>query len=201
MDKTIFTIGHSNLDIINFINLLLANKIELVIDVRSAPFSKMYPHFNRDSIESSLKHNLIKYLYFGDSIGGRSKNTGDYLKGRILYRKLAEKPEYISSIKKVIEIATKHRIVLMCSEKEPLECHRTLLVSRSIEMFEVKVLHIHGSGKIESQNETLQRLLGIWKLDAPDLFGEDADRLDQALTNQQNKFAYFDENMINKWEN
>jgi len=84
----------------------------------------------------------------------------------------------------------------MCSEKEPLECHRTLLVSRSIEMLNVKILHIHRDGQIESQDEAIQRLLKIWNLDSPSLFGEDAERIDEALTKQEGKYAYFDENKI-----
>ena len=84
----------------------------------------------------------------------------------------------------------------MCSEKEPLECHRTLLISRSIETLMVKVLHIQRDGQIESQTEAIQRLLKIWKLDTPNLFGEDAERIDEAFTKQESKYAYFDENKI-----
>ena len=84
----------------------------------------------------------------------------------------------------------------MCSEKEPLECHRTLLISRSIEAHMVKILHIHRDGQIESQDEAIQRLLKIWNLDSPSLFGEDAERIDEALTKQEGKYAYFDENKI-----
>jgi uncharacterized protein (DUF488 family) len=196
MDKTIFTIGHSNHEIADFINLLLANRIELVIDVRSAPYSKIYPHFNRNSLEVSLTKNSIEYLFLGDSVGGRSNNIKDYSKGRVMYKKIAEKEEYISSIYLIISLTSEHKTVLMCSEKEPLECHRTLLISRSIEMLKVKVLHIHRDGQIESQGEAIQRLLAIWKLDSPSLFGEDTERIDEALTKQESKYAYFDENKI-----
>ena len=196
MDKTIFTIGHSNHDITDFINLLLVNQIELVIDVRSAPYSKIYPHFNRNTLEVSLTKNSIKYLFLGDSVGGRSNSIKDYSKGRIIYKKIAEKEEYISSIYLIISLSSEHKTVLMCSEKEPLECHRTLLVSRSIEMLKVKILHIHRDGQIESQDEAIQRLLKIWNLDSPSLFGEDAERIDEAFTKQESKYAYFDENKI-----
>jgi uncharacterized protein (DUF488 family) len=196
MDKAIFTIGHSNLDISDFINLLLANKIELVVDVRSAPYSKLYPHFNRNPLEVSLTKNSIKYIFLGDSVGGRSNNIKDYSKGRVMYKKIAEKKEYISSINTIIQNSSKYKIVLMCSEKEPLECHRTLLISRSIETYMVKILHIHREGQIESQSEAIQRLLKIWKLDSPNLFGEDAERIDEAFTKQESKYAYFDENKI-----
>jgi uncharacterized protein (DUF488 family) len=196
MDKAIFTIGHSNLEISDFINLLLANKIELLVDVRSAPYSKLYPHFNRNPLEVSLTKNSIKYIFLGDSVGGRSNNIKDYSKGRVVYKKIAEKKEYISSINTIIQNSSKYKIVLMCSEKEPLECHRTLLISRSIEAHMVKILHIHRDGQIESQSEGIQRLLKIWKLDSPNLFGEDAERIDEAFTKQESKYAYFDENKI-----
>lgn len=196
MDKTIFTIGHSSHDITDFINLLLANKIELVIDVRSAPYSKIYPHFNRNPFEAFLTKNSIKYIFLGDSVGGRSNDIKDYLNGRVMYKKIAEKEEYTSSINMIISTSSKHKTVLMCSEKEPLECHRTLLISRSIEMLKVKILHIHRDGQIESHDEAIQRLLKIWKLDSPNLFGEDTERIDEAFTKQENKYAYFDENKI-----
>lgn len=196
MDKAIFTIGHSNLDISDFINLLLSNKIELVVDVRSAPYSKLYPHFNRNFLEESLIINSIKYIFLGDSVGGRSNNLEDFSKGRVVYKKIAEKKEYISSINTIIQNSSKYKIVLMCSEKEPLECHRTLLISRSIETHTVKILHIHRDGQIESQGEAIQRLLKIWKLDSPNLFGEDAERINEAFTKQESKYAYFDENKI-----
>lgn len=196
MDKVIFTIGHSNLDISDFINLLLANKIELVVDVRSAPYSKLYPHFNRNPLAASLIKNSIKYIFLGDSVGGRSNNLKDFSKGRVEYKKIAEKKEYISSINTIIQNSSKYKIVLMCSEKEPLECHRTLLISRSIETHTVKILHIHRDGQIESQDEAIQRLLKIWKLDSPSLFGEDTERINEAFTKQESKYAYFDENKI-----
>lgn len=196
MENTIFTIGHSNLDIIEFINLLLANQIEFVVDVRSAPYSKLYPQFNRNALEVSLMKNSIKYLFSGDSLGGRSNDIKDFSKGRIVYKKIAEKKEYIFSINKLIQNSSKYKIALMCSEKEPLECHRALLISRSIEELTVKVLHIKRDGQIESQTEAIQRLLKIWKLDVPNLFGEDVERIEEAFARQETKYAYFDENKI-----
>ena len=196
MENTIFTIGHSNLDIIEFIKLLSTNQIELVVDVRSAPYSKLYPHFNRNALEVSLMKNFIKYLFLCDSLGGRSNNVNDFSKGRIVYKKIAEKEEYKSSINKIILNSSKYKIALMCSEKEPLECHRTLLIARSIENQMVKVLHIQRDGQIESQIEAVQRLLKIWKLDTPNLFGDDVERIDEAFARQESKHAYFDENKI-----
>lgn len=195
MYNTIFTIGHSNHDTVSFINLLVVNKIELVIDVRSTPFSKMYPHFNTNSIEASLKHNSIKYLFFGDSIGGRSRNSEDYFKGQVVYSRLAARGDYQATIRRVLDDSAKFQIAIMCSEKEPLDCHRTLLVSQSLSDLGAQIAHIHADGKIELQADVLNRLLRHYNLDAPDLFGAETDRLQEAISKQEKKIAYFDEQM------
>jgi uncharacterized protein (DUF488 family) len=191
----IYTIGHSNHEIETFINLLKTAKIDMIVDVRSAPFSKMYPHFNRDTLESVLKDNKIGYLFLGDLIGGRSRNRSDYENGQVVYSRLASKDDYQATIKRVLDGSAKFQIALMCSEKEPLDCHRTLLVSQSLSDRGVEVAHIHADGKIESQSDVLNRLLRNYNLDAPDLFGVETDRLQEALLKQEKKIAYCDEQM------
>jgi len=191
----IYTIGHSNHEIETFINLLKTTKIDMIVDVRSAPFSKMYPHFNRDTLESVLKDNKIGYLFLGDLIGGRSRNRSDYENGQVVYSRLASKDDYQATIKRVLDGSAKFQIALMCSEKEPLDCHRTLLVSQSLNDLGVEVAHIHADGKIESQSDVLNRLLRNYNLDAPDLFGVETDRLQEALLKQEKKIAYSDEQM------
>jgi len=191
----IYTIGHSNHEIETFINLLKTAKIDMIVDVRSAPFSKMYPHFNRDNLESVLKDNKVGYLFLGDLIGGRSRNRSDYENGQVVYSRLASKDDYQATIKRVLDGSTKFQIALMCSEKEPLDCHRTLLVSQSLSDQGVEVDHIHADGKIESQSDVLSRLLRNYNLDAPDLFGVETERLQEALLKQEKKIAYSDEQM------
>jgi uncharacterized protein (DUF488 family) len=191
----IYTIGHSNHEIETFINLLKTAKIDMIVDVRSAPFSKMYPHFNRDNLESVLKDNKVGYLFLGDLIGGRSRNRSDYENGQVVYSRLASKDDYQATIKRVLDGSAKFQIALMCSEKEPLDCHRTLLVSQSLSDQGVEVDHIHADGKIESQSDVLSRLLRNYNLDAPDLFGVETERLQEALLKQEKKIAYSDEQM------
>jgi uncharacterized protein (DUF488 family) len=191
----IYTIGHSNHEIETFINLLKTAKIDMIVDIRSAPFSKMYPHFNRDNLESVLKDNKVGYLFLGDLIGGRSRNRSDYENGQVVYSRLASKDDYQATIKRVLDGSAKFQIALMCSEKEPLDCHRTLLVSQSLSDLGVEVDHIHADGKIESQSDVLSRLLRNYNLDAPDLFGVETERLQEALLKQEKKIAYSDEQM------
>ena len=191
----IYTIGHSNHEIGTFLNLLRDTNIDMIVDVRSAPFSKMYPHFNRETLESSLKENMIGYLFLGDLIGGRSRNRKDYENGQVVYSRLAAKDDYQTTIRRVFDGSTKFEIALMCSEKEPLDCHRTLLISQSLSALGAQVAHIYADGKIESHSEVLSRLLNIYNLDTPDLFGADDDRLQEALLRQEKKIAYSDEEM------
>ena len=191
----IYTIGHSNHEIETFINLLKATKIDMIVDVRSAPFSKMCPHFNRDTLESLLKENKIGYLFLGDLIGGRSRNRSDYENGQVVYTRLAAKDEYQTTIKRVLVGSEKFQLALMCSEKEPLDCHRTLLISQSLSDLGAQVAHIHADGKIESQSDVLNRLLRNYNLDAPDLFDTETERLQEALLKQEKKIAYSDEQM------
>jgi len=191
----IYTIGHSNHEIATFLNLLRATNIGMIVDVRSAPFSKMYPHFNRETLESTLKENMIGYLFLGDLIGGRSRNRDDYEKGQVVYSRLAAKDDYQTTIRRVLDGSGKFEIALMCSEKEPLDCHRTLLLSQSLCELGAQVAHIYADGKIESQSEVLSRLLNIYNLDTPDLFGADDERLQEALFKQEKKIAYSDEEM------
>lgn len=196
----IFTIGHSNHSLENFINLLKRSEIDVVVDVRSAPYSNMYPYFNRESIQVAFKKESIGYLYLGDSIGGRSRDKSVFEDGQIVYSKLAEKADYQSGIRRVMEGSTRFAIALMCSEKEPLDCHRTLLVSRSLVESGAQVSHIHADGKVESHEDALQRLLRSYKLDAPDLFGEDSSRVNEALLKQERKIAFSDEQMSSRRE-
>ena len=82
----IFSIGHSNHSIDKFLSLLESSKINMIVDVRSAPFSRMFPQFNQEALKKSLRENSIGYLFLGDQIGGRSNDPEDYLDGQVLYK-------------------------------------------------------------------------------------------------------------------
>ena len=186
----IFSIGHSNHSIDKFLSLLESAEIEMVVDVRSAPFSKMFPQFNQETLKKSLGHNSIGYLFLGDQIGGRSNDPDDYMDGQVFYKALAQKEAFKTGIERLKEGSAKYRIALMCSEKEPLDCHRTLLVSQALASSDILVCHIHADGKVEAHEDALARLLTLHNLSSPTLFSEDKDRLQEALTLQEKKIAY-----------
>ena len=187
---TIFSIGHSNHSIDKFLSLLKDSKINMVVDVRSAPFSRMFPQFNQEPLKKSLSDNAIGYSFLGDQIGGRSNDPDDYLDGQVMYKSLARKEAFNSGISRLREGSVKYQIAIMCSEKEPLDCHRTLLVSEALAESGVVVHHIHADGKVETHGGALVRLLALHNLSSPDLFSDDTDRVQEALTLQEKKIAY-----------
>ena len=189
-ETTIFSIGHSNHSIDKFLSLLNDFEINMVVDVRSAPFSRMFPQFNQEAFKKSLSDNTIGYLFLGDQIGGRSNDPDDYLDGQVLYKSLARKEAFKLGINRLKEGSVKYQIAIMCSEKEPLDCHRTLLVSEALVRSGVVVRHIHADGTIETHGEALVRLLALHNLSSPDLFSNDTDRVQEALTLQEKKIAY-----------
>ena len=189
-EAQIFSIGHSNHSLDKFLSLLESSKINMVVDVRSAPFSRMFPQFNQDTLKKSLGENSIGYLFLGDQIGGRSNDPEDYLDGQVLYKALAQKEGFKTSIERLKEGSAKYRIALMCSEKEPLDCHRTLLISQALDSCDIPVGHIHADGTVEAHENALARLLTLHNLSSPDLFSDDKNRVQEALTLQEKKIAY-----------
>jgi uncharacterized protein (DUF488 family) len=186
----IFSIGHSNHSIDKFLSLLENAEINMVVDVRSAPFSRMFPQFNQETLKISLSDASIGYLFLGDQIGGRSNDPDDYLDGQVLYKALANKEAFKTGIERLKEGSAKYRIALMCSEKEPLDCHRTLLVSQTLASSDIAVCHIHADGTVEAHGDALMRLLSLHNLSSPDLFSDDTGRVQEALTLQEKKIAY-----------
>jgi uncharacterized protein (DUF488 family) len=150
----------------------------------------MFPQFNQETLKKSLSHNSIGYLFLGDQIGGRSNDPYDYLDGQVLYKALAQKAAFKTGIERLKEGSAKYRIALMCSEKEPLDCHRTLLVSEALVTSDIPVGHIHADGTIEAHEDALARLLTLHNLFSPDLFSDDRDRVQEALKLQEKKIAY-----------
>ena len=186
----IFSIGHSNHSIEKFLDLLQSSEINMVVDVRSAPFSRMFPQFNQETLKKSLSDASIGYLFLGDQIGGRSNDPDDYQDGQVLYKALANKEAFKTGIERLKEGSAKYRIALMCSEKEPLDCHRTLLVSQALASSDIRVGHIHADGTVEAHGDALVRLLSLHNLSSPDLFSDDTGRVQEALTLQEKKIAY-----------
>lgn len=189
----IFTIGHSTLSAEAFLALLRQHQVEAVADVRSTPFSRFNPQFNRDVLEQSLKENGIRYVFLGKELGARSDDRSCYILGRVQYGRLAQTALFQSGLDRVSHGAARYRVALMCAEKEPLECHRTLLVAKELVARGLPVLHIHSDGHLETHEAAMERLLAVTGIPKEDLFRSKEELLSEALARQEQQVAYVDE--------
>jgi uncharacterized protein (DUF488 family) len=152
--QVIFTIGHSNHGLVNFISLLKDNHIEIAVDIRSKPYSRFASQFNKTAINDSLHAHGIRYLFLGDKLGGKPDDKRFYEpEGHVSYLLISESPEFHEGIERLIKGSREYRLALMCSEESPLNCHRFHLVSRFLEKRGVNVSHIRGDGRHQSNNE------------------------------------------------
>lgn len=186
----IFTIGHSTHTLGHFIKLLTDASVTAVADVRSSPFSKYSPHFNREELKESLQEVEIDYRFYGKYLGGRPKTKSLYKHGVADYEAMALTTEFLQGLDLVMAGAEKHRMALMCSEHDPLECHRCLLVGRALAERGIAIKHILSDGRIESQTEIENRLLSLSGRNEDDLFASKEDRLTAAYREHSKKVAY-----------
>ena len=185
----IYTIGHSNLSADRLLELLRRHAIQALGDVRSVPFSRFNPQFNRDTFSATLREAGIKYVYLGEELGARSKDPADYDGHRVSYEKLARSPLFLRGLERVRAGMPDHRIALMCAEREPLNCHRTILIARELERAEIPVAHILQDGSLETHAQTMDRLVADLKLGIG-LFKTPSELLEEAYHLQAGKVSY-----------
>ena len=137
---TVLTIGHSTHSWERFLALLRSANVTAVADVRTSPYSRLYPHFNRDDLREELRADGISYVFLGKELGGRPSERRFYCEGVADYEKMAQASEFNKGLDRVVEGAKKYRIALMCSERDPLDCHRCLLVGRALAQRAVRVM-------------------------------------------------------------
>jgi len=186
----VLTIGHSNHMIERFIGLLRQHHVTALADVRSAPYSQMHAQFNREPLAAALKQDGIAYSFLGKELGGRPADKTCYENGRVQYRSVAATSIFRSGIERILVGTQSYRIVLMCAEREPLECHRTLLVAPEIERAGISVIHVHADGRIESHSDAMSRLLDLHRLPEEDLFRSRSELIDEACYRQQERVAF-----------
>ena len=186
----IYSIGHSNHELDQFIGLLNQHQINAIADVRSVPYSRYNKQFNREFLSEKLKQKKIHYVFFGIELGARSEDPSCYDKDQVVYSRLAEKPCFKDAITRLIEGAKKYKIALMCSEREPLDCHRTILVAEEIAKRGIKTNHILANGELEPHEQTLVRLLNYTNSPEPDMFHSQECRIREAVSKQEKKIAY-----------
>ncbi len=170
------TIGHSSHTIERFVDLLKAGGVNVLVDVRSTPWSRRFPQFGKDRLAKTLAEAGIDYVHEGAALGGKPGAGGSY-------DDLAARPDFAAALDRVTARAGQAVLCLMCAEKEPLDCHRTVLVSRRLAERGVAIKHLLADGGTRSHAEIEEVLLG--KRASPDLFDDRATRLARAYADRE----------------
>ena len=189
----LFTIGHSAHSLTKFLSLLNQHKIQAVVDVRSTPFSRYCPQFNRQVLARSLRDNKINYVFMGDLLGARRSEADCRKEGKVIYERVEQTDSFQRGIARLTDGARQMRVALMCAEKDPLTCHRTILVARFCAKEFDDVWHILEDGKIETMADANERLLKETKLSEGDLFAMHKDRLRRAYKKRGELIAHEEE--------
>jgi uncharacterized protein (DUF488 family) len=189
VERRVFTIGHSNHAIDSLIALFKLHGLTAVCDVRSQPYSRTNPQFNSGPLKKSLKEAGIAYVPLGKELGGRTADSDCYENGRVQYERIAQTQLFHDGLGRIGEGMKRFRLVLMCAEREPLDCHRTILVARYLVRIGIDIQHIHGDGRLESHESALQRLLQQLKLQN-DMFRSEEEVVCEAYRRQEERIAF-----------
>lgn len=171
--RTILSIGHSTHEYEQFLRLLRTAKITAIADVRSSPFSRHQPQFNQHTLRQELRADKIQYAFLGNELGGRPKRPELFCEGIADYEKMSRTPEFETGLARVIKGSNDYRIALMCSEHDPLDCHRCLLVGRALKQRHFNVDHILFDGSLKNQAQIEAELLQALGQSRADFFPDD----------------------------
>jgi len=152
--SVVLTIGHSNHPIERFLDLLKTHSVEVLLDVRSYPYSNYSPQFDREKLKQTLAESGFKYLDLGRELGGRPEGAEFYdATGHVLYDRLAASPIFLEGLSRLQKGIEKYTVAILCSEENPAVCHRALLVGKVLGTRGYKVAHIRGDGTIQPDAE------------------------------------------------
>ncbi len=188
---TVFTIGHSTHSIEDFLALLNRHAISAIADVRSQPYGRL-DHFHQENLAGTLKEAGIEYVFLGGQLGARREEPECYEKGIALYERIVALPAFQDGLSRLQRGAEKYRLAIMCAEKEPLACHRAILISRCLKDSGFRVMHILADGALQDHavaERRLVRQLGIGRtLFEPDL--SERELIERAYAQRGREIAY-----------
>ena len=190
MSQTVYTIGHSNGPIERLIGLLKQHLISAVADVRSQPYSRFNPQFNREPLAASLKEAGVEYVFLGQELGARSDDPSCYRDGRVQYSLIAQSAIFERGIARLLAGMDRFRVAILCAEKEPLICHRGVLIGRHLHEKGHRVCHILEDGLLEDHDVSLLRLLERHGLQHDDLFHTREERIALAYAKQAEQIQF-----------
>lgn len=190
MAATVYTIGHSTHSLKRFVELLASHGITALADVRSRPYSRYTPQFNHEALRTDLKKVGIAHVFLGRELGARAEDRSCYVDGRARYDLIARTELFQQGIARVLHGTERYRIALMCAEKDPLTCHRAILVCRHLILRGANAEHILENGTLESHQASLARLFLELKLDPNDLFRSREETIAEAYRRRGDEIEY-----------
>jgi len=190
LKNDIYTIGHSNHELEYLMGLLAQHHISAVADVRSSPYSRINPQFNREGFANSLKKSGIEYVFLGKELGARTDDESCYDDDQVIFSRLAQTEPFERGLKRVIDGSHRYRLAMLCAEKDPLDCHRTILNAHVLTELGFSVKHILAGGKIETHEMSMERLMRDLDMAEDDLFSNHEDLLGDAIEFQSKKIGY-----------
>jgi uncharacterized protein (DUF488 family) len=186
----ILTIGHSNHEVAQFIDLLVQHEITAVADVRSSPHSGRFPQYCQSALRASLRQAGIAYVFLGDALGGRPAPSLLTPEGYADYPRMSQKAIFLEGLGRLRRGADIYNLAVMCAEADPADCHRALLIGRQFAACGLPVEHIHRDGSVESHTRLESRLLELAGLAHDDLFTQIGERLDAAYRHRAARVAW-----------
>jgi uncharacterized protein (DUF488 family) len=190
MADLVYTIGHSTHSTEKLVELLAGHDVTAVADVRSQPYSRINPQFNRERLRADLKTAGIAYVFLGRELGVRSDDRSCYVEGKVQYDLLARTAPFQEGLTRLAQGIRNHRIALMCAEKDPLTCHRAILVCRHLAGLGIGAQHILEDGRLESHDDALTRLLAELGIAQRDLFRSRDELIVEAYSRRGQQIAY-----------
>ncbi len=185
----LFTIGHSVHSVERFADLLKMHGVTALCDVRSSPYSRFTPRFNREALKEEMARQRIAYIYLGAELGPRSADPTCYENGKVQYKRLAAREIFRRGLDRLRKGMAMYRIALMCAEKDPIPCHRMILICRNLRGDDIGIRHILEEGSLEDNRDTEKRLMKSLKIDPADLFSTEAEQIERAYDLQGERIA------------
>jgi len=186
----LYTIGHSNHSIERLLELLQGHAVNAVADVRSMPFSRHNPQFNRENLQRSIKGAGMEYVFLGKELGARSEDRSCFVNGRLHFDLLARGELFQKGLARLRRGMETHRVALLCAEKDPLTCHRMILVCRNMRRDDVQIRHVLEDGSYEDNTESERRLMRSLGIAENNLFATAAELIESAYDLQGAKIGY-----------
>lgn len=176
----LYTIGHSTHPIEEFLRLLRLHGISALGDVRSQPYSRHNPQFNRETLAASLRAADIAYVDLGQQLGARVEDPACRVDGHVSFDRVARADFFLEGLARVRRGMRQFRLALMCAEADPTTCHRMLLVTRNLRAPDLEILHILADGALETNADAERRLLKTLRMPAASLFQDESETVEEA---------------------